>query len=354
MLGLWHHGRLCRRHFVCSVPAPLPQAQKEDGDAPPQSERRPYPERPGNSAYRMGRVRSGERRNRWLSEQIRHQPVGRGRREVSGMGRAQNPFHWRGTVTDPQAFVGRDRDMSGIFARLRQLGCVSVVGERRIGKSSLAYQASRRAAEQLGPDSCAVYIDMLSAGHHTLEGLLPAILKGLGAEPTPATGGSSAARLAAFETDIRALRKQGALPVVFLDEFEALGSRVEQFGDDLLESWRSLGNDNQMAFVTTSARPLDEVTQESGFTSSFYNIFAQTKLEEFTEREAKAFVQMAARVAKFEVGDDVFILRVGGLHPLRLQIAAWHLFEARQAGKVDFGLLEQQAKAEIAGMMAEK
>jgi hypothetical protein len=270
------------------------------------------------------------------------------------MAKAKNPFHWRGTVTEAEAFVGREKEMARIFARLRTLGCVSVVGERRIGKSSLAYQASGRAAKELGAEARAVYVDMLSAKHHRLAGLLGAILEGLGAEAGEGKAGSAAEQLAAFEGAMRGLRSEGRLPVVFLDEFEALGSRAEQLGDDLLESWRSLGNDGQMAFVTTSARTLDEVTQESGLTSSFYNIFAQVRLEEFTEEEGRAFVRRAVRVGGLEAGDDVFIGRVGGQHPLRLQVAAWHLFEARQKGEVDFGVMTEQAEAEIAGMMAKQ
>ena len=270
------------------------------------------------------------------------------------MGQARNPFHWRGTVTEGEAFVGREKEMARIFARLRTLGCVSVVGERRIGKSSLAYQASRRAEKELGAEARAVYVDMLSAKHHRLGGLLETILGGLGAEAGAAKAGSAAEQLAGFEVAIRGLRSEGRLPVVFLDEFEALGSRAEQLGDDLLESWRSLGNDGQMAFVTTSARPMEEVTKASELTSSFYNIFAQMKLEQFSEEEARAFGRWAMSAGRLETGDDTFLLRVGKQHPLRLQVAAWHLFEARQKEAVDFGVLAEQAEAEIAGMMKQQ
>ena len=270
------------------------------------------------------------------------------------MAAARNPFHWRGTVAEAEAFVGREREMANVFARLRTLGCVSIVGERRIGKSSLSYQASVRAGKELGPETRAVYIDMLSAKHHSLQGLLWAILTGLGGQVGQVEAESSDAAMAVFEAEIQELRRQGCLPVVFLDEFEALGSRTEQLGDDLLESWRSLGNGGQMAFVATSARPLDEVTKESGLTSSFYNIFAQMGLTEFAEEEAKAFIRRAVRVGGFEPSDEAFIARVGGQHPLRLQVAAWHLFEARQRGELDFGLLGEQAEAEIAGMMRKK
>jgi hypothetical protein len=270
------------------------------------------------------------------------------------MGEVRNPFHWRGTVTAADAFVGRKRELASVFTRLQTLGCVSVVGERRIGKSSLAYQASARVGQELGSQGRAVYIDMLSAKHHSLTGLLWAILAGLGGQVGEVQEESSAAAMALFESEIRELRKQGCLPVVVLDEFEALGSRSEQFGDDLLESWRSLGNDGQLAFVTTSARPLDELTKESGLTSSFYNIFAQMGLKEFTAEDASAFTRRALRVGALEPTDETFITRIGQQHPLRLQVAAWHLFEARKRGEVDFGLLAEQAEAEIAGMMRAK
>jgi hypothetical protein len=270
------------------------------------------------------------------------------------MADAKNPFHWRGTVTDPNCFVGRERELTALFTRLRTMGCISIVGDRRIGKSSLLHQAWATAQSRLGPESRPVIADLLSARHHTLDGLLNTIMKAVTGEEAPVPKGAAAEKLAAFEEAVRRVRSWGAMPVVFLDEFEALGSRIEQFGDDLLESWRSLANDGQMAFVATSARPLDEVTQQSGFTSSFYNVFAQTRLGEFADKEAREFAQRAIRLGKLELGDEVFILRVGGGHPLRLQVAAWHLFEARQSGQVDYGALQQHAEAEVAGMMGKQ
>jgi len=264
---------------------------------------------------------------------------------------SQNPFHWRGTVTEPSAFIGREHEFAALFTRLATLGCVSVVGDRRIGKSSLLYQAAARAPKQLGESCRAVYLDLLSARHHTLDGLLGSILQGLTGTDGGMLGFTGSDKLTTFEAAVRSLRRTGALPVVFLDEFECLSTRPQEFGDNLLESWRSLGNDSQIAFVTSSAQPLDQVTKGSGLTSAFYNIFAQIRLGEFVDRETRAFAQYAARAGMLEPADEVFLLRVGGNHPLRLQVAAWHLFEARRAGAVDFGVLEQAAKQEVSSMM---
>lgn len=267
------------------------------------------------------------------------------------MAEGQNPFHWRGTVTDPEAFIGRDQDFQAIFTRLKTLSCVSLVGDRRIGKSSLLYQAALRAPKLLGPNCRAVYIDLLSAKHHTLDGLLRALVHGFTGDDLTLMGWTAPEKLSAFEDAVRRVRSKGAMPVAFLDEFEAVAGRKEEFGDNLLESWRSLGNDGQMAFVTSSAQTLDRITHESGFTSSFYNIFAQVKLEEFTDRDARAFVLYALRAGNLELPDETFLLRAGGRHPLKLQVAAWHLYEARQSGQVDFGVLQQKIHEEVSGMM---
>jgi hypothetical protein len=267
------------------------------------------------------------------------------------MGQGENPFHWRGSVTDPAAFIGRDPEIQAIFTRLKTLGCVSVVGTRRIGKSSLLYQASSRAGKVLGANCRAVFIDLLSAKHHSLDGLLGAILHGFAGEDVSLPGATATEKLAAFEDAVRAVRSKGIMPVAFLDEFEAIASRTEEFGDNVLESWRSLGNDAQIAFVTSSAQPLDRLTQQSGLTSSFYNIFAQIKLEEFSDKDARAFALYAVRAGNFEMSDETFLLRVGGRHPLKLQVAAWHLYEAKRSGQVDFGVLQQRAQEEISGMM---
>lgn len=48
-----------------------------------------------------------------------------------------NPFTNRGMITKENEFVGREREISDILARIRNGNSVSVVGERRIGKSSL-------------------------------------------------------------------------------------------------------------------------------------------------------------------------------------------------------------------------
>ncbi len=48
-----------------------------------------------------------------------------------------NPFVYGKPITYPAGFLGRKRELNRIYNKFQQLCSVSVVGERRVGKSSL-------------------------------------------------------------------------------------------------------------------------------------------------------------------------------------------------------------------------
>ena len=52
-----------------------------------------------------------------------------------------NPYTNRGTIRNPQEFFGREREVRRIFSRISSSHpqCISIIGERKIGKSSLLY-----------------------------------------------------------------------------------------------------------------------------------------------------------------------------------------------------------------------
>jgi hypothetical protein len=194
---------------------------------------------------------------------------------------------------------------------------------------------------------------MLSAEHHTLNGLLGAILAKIDAVAEEMLEAPPEEKLGAFERALRASRAKGILPVLLVDEFETLTELRGQFGDNLLMSWRSLGSTGQVGFVTASTRPLERVSHEAGLTSPFYNIFSQIDLGEFTEEEARQFATWAVQVGGFDASDGGFIVSVGNQHPLRLQVTAWHLFEERQGGELDFGSIEERVNKEMEVMLGQ-
>jgi hypothetical protein len=51
----------------------------------------------------------------------------------------ESPFIIGNIIKDPEKFWGRTRSREDIFSRLRKKLSTSIIGSRRIGKSSLAY-----------------------------------------------------------------------------------------------------------------------------------------------------------------------------------------------------------------------
>lgn len=256
-----------------------------------------------------------------------------------------NPFFYGGRV-EPEQFVGRRAELQRIFAGLEvahtgQMQSFSVVGPRRIGKSSLLFYVANRYARYLhdaAPYRFA-YIELQDARCHTLTGLLDGILKQLDAgelvgNKTP---------LVAFQDAILALKARGALPVVCLDEFEELVYRREQFMFDFYESLRYLMNQHALALVTASKTSLIDLAQTLGYTSPFFNIFAHLPLGEFTDAEARELIARGAACDRpFTPTEQMEILTLAGKHPYKLQLAGSLLYLAKAESRaVDWARLRR-------------
>jgi len=108
-----------------------------------------------------------------------------------------------------------------------------------------------------------VYLDLQDARCHTLQGLLGQITTELGIR-----GKIGQLSLVTFQDAIIALKQQGILPVICLDEFEELVERQTAFPGDVYDSWRSLMNQHALAFITASKTPLPALAQAAIQSSS--------------------------------------------------------------------------------------
>src|SRR6266567_4558808 len=79
---------------------------------------------------------------------------------------AENPFTYGNPISEPDRFFGRHREIDQVFSRLRnvEFESSSLVGERRIGKTSLLYYLGHpevRHAYGLDPERYVfVYVDL--------------------------------------------------------------------------------------------------------------------------------------------------------------------------------------------------
>ena len=102
-----------------------------------------------------------------------------------------NPFFHRGAIRRSEDFHGRQSEIQQILGLLRNGQSVSLIGPRRIGKSSILLHLARpevRAAYQLtAPSALFVVIDCQEFGGSPPEEVYEALLHGL-LEQTETTG----------------------------------------------------------------------------------------------------------------------------------------------------------------------
>lgn len=241
-----------------------------------------------------------------------------------------NPFYYGGHVS-PERFIGRRAELAKLFSALEvvhtgQLQSISVVGPRRMGKSSLLFYAAQKYPDHLedARNYRFTYVSLFDPECKTLDGLLGRILRGLHLNAPPQV------TLIQFQNELRGLKATGGLPVILLDEFAELTEKPDQFSPDLYDMWRDLIDAGTAAFVTASAVPLMQLAEAKRYTSPFFNIFSILGLGEFAAVEAEELVQVGANCDRaFTLTEQRQMREMGGKHPYRLQLAGSLLYQAK-------------------------
>jgi len=258
-----------------------------------------------------------------------------------------NPFTYGNPISDPRRFFGRAREVKQIFGRLcnEEFESSSVVGDRRIGKTSLLnYLADPgvRAAHGLEPERYSFfYVDLQMVD----EGMGPEQLwrRLLVLMRRQCTAEGIADILAAFERcerlttfDLDELFQQvddKGLHVVFLlDEFERVTENTN-FGPDFYYGLRSLMIRHKVALVTSSRLELIELCHSEAVKSSpFFNIFANINLRLFSDADWQLMVSrsLAGTGVRFSELEMEQVLDLAGLHPYFLQAACCMLYESHR------------------------
>jgi len=262
-----------------------------------------------------------------------------------------NPFIFGSKIANPKYFVGREKELKKIFGFLNtehtgQIQHISVVGERRIGKSSLLYHLTQVKEKHLNtPENYQIlYIDLQRPQNHTVSGLLGYIL-----EELKLTRPSKVTFERFYEIIEKEREKNGTWIVLLMDEFEKLTERTEEFTDDFYDSLRSLANNNLLGIITASQHSLRNLADQEKLTSPFFNIFHQLELGEFGEPETQSLLNRGKVTApKFTDTDCQKIIKIAGNHPARLQIVANLVYEAKDSGLLNWKEIEKEAKNEPA------
>ena len=215
-----------------------------------------------------------------------------------------NPYISRGPVRSADVFYGREHELREIASFLNGNQSISLVGPRKIGKTSLLFHLMRPEIRQaLGLDigNLFAYLDCELLGESSVEEVFGQFAAEIGAvmvdmelPPEPALEAVIAkpSRLG-FETAVRRLNQRNLRVVMLLDEFERVSTNTA-LDVNFFNALRSAAGRYQLVFITASARPLIELTYSDRsreiLSSPFFNIFAPMFLGLLPESEARQLI----------------------------------------------------------------
>jgi AAA+ ATPase superfamily predicted ATPase/predicted Ser/Thr protein kinase len=262
-----------------------------------------------------------------------------------------NPYLNRVAIRDPNQFYGRKREIAKIFSRIgaSRPQSISVVGDRRIGKSSLLNQIYHADVRSQFLDASVPYVflfvDLQQRRHIGPDELFRELFGGLadalgeeavaGAEPS-------------FEGTRKVLgrlRQANCRLVVLFDEFDAITTN-RRFDLEFYSFLRAVANNYDVAYVTSSNRDLQELCHTAMIADSpFFNIFTNVYLRAFSPAETRQLVVEPSAAAGVPLEAYMReIVDIGGHFPFFLQIACSSYFDALVEGAGADDRLKQAAQ----------
>jgi AAA-like domain len=275
---------------------------------------------------------------------------------------AQNPFTYGNPISEPAWFFGRTREADQVFSRLRnrEFESSSIVGDRRIGKTSLlnyiGHPAVRSKYGLEGPEYAFVYADLQMVDSSTTPvRLWQRLLRHLERHCQDAAvkdlvrKAATAEPLDTFTLDelFEELDSRGQHVVFLLDEFEQVTTNAN-FGPEFFYALRSLAIHHKLALLTSSRRELIELCHSDKIRSSpFFNIFANINVSLLAPADAQRLLSepLARTDVAFPPDEESFLLDLAGPHPYFLQAACYFMFEGHLQGLGPEGRMESVREA---------
>jgi hypothetical protein len=268
-----------------------------------------------------------------------------------------NPFTFGNPIKDPTHFYGREAEIRQITNRLLSSAheSTSIIGERRIGKTSLLYHLSHpEVSSRLGltPDKfCLVYTDFQGLTDITPTRFWQRVLKKMSRSVCDESLKPSIEKLSGQESfdlfDLEDLfemtQKKGLTVVLMMDEFEYV-TQNPNFKADFFGGLRALAIHHGVALIPSTRRELVDLCHSDEIKGSpFFNIFANVVLRPFPLKVAATLVDgyLSNLEESFLPEEKEFILRLGGGQPFFLQIAGHYLVEGKTQGMSARPLLER-------------
>lgn len=250
----------------------------------------------------------------------------------------ENPFFHRGAIRRAEEFHGRKAEVNQILGLFRNGQSVSIIGPRRIGKSSLLLHLCRPQVRQkmnlVAPEALFALVDCQELGGSPPEEVYEAFVTSiLDAARRSSLELGSIERAGTYRSLDRLLNNthgKGTRVVLLLDEFELLAAN-ERLTPYFFARLRGLTTKYGLAYLTASQRPLFAITADEKILSSpFFNIFVSLALGLFSLEEGRELLNQRLDGTGVRFPEELIdhILFLVGPHPFFLHIAGYHAFQA--------------------------
>jgi hypothetical protein len=244
----------------------------------------------------------------------------------------ENPFNFSKPAR-AKDFYNRNVGTEQAFGFIRKLQSFSIVGERRLGKTSLMEHILSedvfRGHDIDSKKHVIIYLNMSDLVKITKETLIGTIVERIGKETK--TEIESADIFEKFDVSLRKLALNGKNLIIALDEFET----IESILDDHFSHWlRAIFQRPYYMLITASQKTVGGI-EPSSMGSPLFNIFGNLFLGLFTREETENMVREMFKRGNEELDEAAisFLADLSGGNPYLIQLLGFHYYEERRTNK---------------------
>lgn len=238
----------------------------------------------------------------------------------------RNPYQISRAVDDPGVFAGRETVLRQVFHMLLTQQTISIVGARRIGKTSLLnmiqspikrHQIMSGHAGELDP-ACFVRFDMQGGLDATPLDLLQRMATEINAAGVKMP--DTVAGYGDFEDGLRELKAVDRHLIILWDEFDQI-ARNPHFDLGFFNKMRYFQQTYPVSYIIASSSSLQRLCRQSVLASPFFNVAMIQTLKLFTSKSARQLIGLDPRL-----NDEAdFVLHVAGRHPFFIALLCFYL-----------------------------
>jgi len=246
----------------------------------------------------------------------------------------ENPFIF-GSPVSRENFYNRKEEIEAAMGFLKKMQSFSVVGERRIGKTSfLKHILSKESLQRYGinPENHVVVCFSLSSLHEiSKKSLISAIIEKIAVSIQIET--DSANVFDEFKAHIRSLALNGKNLIVALDEFDVIVPIL----DDSFSHWLRFifQKENVAAAITVSQTTVRELESSGGVASPLFNIFSNIFLGLFKQSVTENMITDMFQKGGMNLEEEeiAFLLLLSGGNPYFIQFLGHHYYEEKRKNR---------------------